>query len=74
MHTVEESNVEHISREKPELERSHSEPRKYLGRGTHDEPYVVDWDADDVENPYNWPKRRKWAITFQVSEPVICDL
>ncbi|KAI0362712.1 MFS general substrate transporter [Trametes cingulata] len=40
---------------------------KYPGRGTHADPHVVDWDLGDPENPYNWPKRRKWAITLQVA-------
>lgn len=42
-------------------------PRTYLGRGTNDDPYVVDWDLNDPEDPYNWSKPRKWAITMQVS-------
>ena len=46
---------------------THNEVRKYSGSGTYEDPYVVDWDVGDVENPYNWPKSRKWAITFQVN-------
>jgi hypothetical protein len=38
----------------------------YAGAGTRDDPFVVDWDAGDAENPYNWPTARKAAITAQV--------
>lgn len=41
--------------------------RKYPGRGTHEDPYIVDWDIGDAENPFNWSKTRKWCITAQVS-------
>ena len=40
---------------------------KYPGRGTAEDPYVVDWDLGDPENPFNWPSLRKWIITLQVS-------
>ena len=39
---------------------------KYQGSGTHTDPYVVDWELGDPENPFNWSRRRKWAITAQV--------
>lgn len=42
-------------------------PSHYPGRGTIADPYLVDWDLGDPENPYNWPTRRKWLITSQVS-------
>ncbi|KAH9901139.1 MFS general substrate transporter [Cubamyces lactineus] len=42
-------------------------PLKYPGRGTHADPYVVDWDLADPENPFNWSSRRRWAITFQLA-------
>ncbi|KAI0807268.1 MFS general substrate transporter [Fomes fomentarius] len=35
--------------------------------GTHADPYVVDWDLGDAENPYNWSSTRKWAITAQLA-------
>lgn len=38
----------------------------YPGSGTAQDPYVVDWDKGDPEDPYNWSPRRKWAITLQV--------
>jgi hypothetical protein len=38
----------------------------YTGMGTVDDPYVVDWDLDDPEDPYNWAKPKKWLITAQV--------
>ncbi|RDB24165.1 Efflux pump FUBT [Hypsizygus marmoreus] len=39
----------------------------YPGNGTSDSPYIVDWDLDDPENPYNWTKARKWVITSQLA-------
>jgi len=39
----------------------------YPGSGTVDDPFVVDWEFGDPENPYNWPNRKKWTITAQVS-------
>ncbi|KAH9853982.1 MFS general substrate transporter [Lenzites betulinus] len=41
--------------------------KKFPGQGTHADPYVVDWDLGDPENPYNWSNRKKWAITFQLA-------
>lgn len=45
---------------------SRSKPSQYPGRGTKSDPYVVDWDLADVENPYNWTKFHKWVIIAQV--------
>ncbi|KAJ3476096.1 hypothetical protein NLI96_g11395 [Meripilus lineatus] len=39
----------------------------YPGSGTAQDPYVVDWDKGDPEDPYNWSPRRKWAITLQLA-------
>ncbi|EMD38651.1 hypothetical protein CERSUDRAFT_113828 [Gelatoporia subvermispora B] len=39
----------------------------YRGSGTHDDPYVVDWHPGDPENPYNWPKSKRWVITIQLA-------
>lgn len=44
-------------------------PTKYPGSGTPHDPYIVDWDSGDKENPYNWTNPRKWTITAQVSTP-----
>jgi len=44
---------------------------KYTGSGTANDPFVVDWDLKDPENPYNWFKFKKWIITAQVLHPVI---
>ncbi|GBE82449.1 Uncharacterized transporter [Sparassis crispa] len=40
---------------------------KYAGSGTHEDPYLVEWEAGDPENPYNWRNNRKWLITFQLA-------
>ncbi|RXW24192.1 hypothetical protein EST38_g1644 [Candolleomyces aberdarensis] len=44
-----------------------SAERTYAGIGTADDPYVVDWYLDDPEDPYNWPKPKKWLITAQLA-------
>ncbi|KAF8163013.1 major facilitator superfamily domain-containing protein [Crassisporium funariophilum] len=41
--------------------------RSYMGSGTQDDPYVVDWDLNDPEDPYNWPNLQKWIITAQLA-------
>lgn len=44
-----------------------STPEKaYTGSGSAADPHVVDWDLNDPEDPYNWPRARKWLITAQV--------
>ena len=48
----------------------------YPGDGTLENPFVVDWDRDDPENPYNWPKRSRWLLTCQVcnlTKPLMCE-
>ncbi|KAF9066857.1 MFS general substrate transporter [Rhodocollybia butyracea] len=40
---------------------------RYPGSGTAEDPYIVSWDEDDPENPYNWTKTRKWIITTQLA-------
>lgn len=40
---------------------------KYDGSGTREDPYIVNWEEGDPENPYNWPYSRKWLITFQLA-------
>lgn len=39
---------------------------KYPGRGTREDPFVVTWDDNDPENPFNWAKSRKWLVIMQV--------
>ena len=38
---------------------------QYPGRGTLEDPFIVDWDLGDPENPFNWSILRKWIITMQ---------
>ncbi|CAA7267626.1 unnamed protein product [Cyclocybe aegerita] len=42
-------------------------PRNYMGSGTAEDPYVVDWDLNDPEDPYNWPSVQRWFITAQLA-------
>ncbi|PPQ66843.1 hypothetical protein CVT26_009622 [Gymnopilus dilepis] len=39
----------------------------YDGSGSLADPYVVQWDLDDPDNPYNWPRLHKWLITSQLA-------
>ncbi len=39
----------------------------YEGKGTQDEPYLVDWIKDDPENPQHMSVVGKWALTVFVS-------
>ena len=48
-----------------DVELGKSESR-YPGGGTGENPFVVDWDPKDPENPFNWSRGRKWLITLQV--------
>ncbi|KZT11514.1 MFS general substrate transporter [Laetiporus sulphureus 93-53] len=41
--------------------------KRYPGSGTLEDPYVVDWDQGDPENPFNWKKSKKWVITIQLA-------
>lgn len=66
--------TEHVHFEQPrEVARSvhnHEEARdapRYRGEGTKESPFVVEWDIGDPEDPYNWPKSRKWPLTLLVS-------
>jgi hypothetical protein len=39
----------------------------YPGKGTDDEPFVVDWLPDDPENPMTWKQSYKWTVTMAVA-------
>lgn len=39
----------------------------YNGRGTEDDPFLVEFLKDDPENPMNWSQFRKWFITTIVT-------
>lgn len=62
-----------IEKQSPQLHRS---MQRYQGTGTPSDPFIVDWDLDDPEDPYNWTKPQKWLITMQVCLPpfVLFDL
>ncbi len=40
---------------------------KYPGRGSVDDPFVVDWLPDDPEDPMGWHQGYKWAVTMTVA-------
>ncbi|KAI0123872.1 major facilitator superfamily transporter [Xylariales sp. AK1849] len=35
----------------------------YMGKGTEEEPYIVDFLEDDPKNPMKFPQWKKWSIT-----------
>ncbi|KAK9780259.1 putative Major facilitator superfamily (MFS) profile domain-containing protein [Seiridium cardinale] len=37
------------------------------GRGTQEEPFLVEFQKNDLDNPMNWSKPRKWLITAIVT-------
>jgi hypothetical protein len=39
----------------------------YQGKGTEDEPYVIDWLEKDPENPMTWSGGYKWTVTMTVA-------
>jgi hypothetical protein len=41
-------------------------PCKYSGNGTADDPFIVDWDEKDPENPGEWSASRQWLLALQV--------
>lgn len=42
----------------------------YEGRGTEQDPYVVEFQEADPENPMNWGQTRKWFIAWIVTMSV----
>ncbi|CAG7853408.1 Uncharacterized MFS-type transporter C409.08 [Serendipita indica DSM 11827] len=44
----------------------------YRGQGTKEDPYIVDWDADDPADPYNWSRSRRWLLTGQLAFGTLC--
>ncbi|WVN85515.1 uncharacterized protein L203_100662 [Cryptococcus depauperatus CBS 7841] len=41
--------------------------KHYQGLGTVEDPYIVDWLPNDIEDPQNWPGVWKWFTIFVVS-------
>ena len=71
--TITEKDEEEITRRSSmkDPETPQDDGRKYPGRGTPEDPFVVDWDLGDPENPFNWSKLRKWIITLQVGASAV---
>ena len=42
----------------------------YDGRGTEEDPFVVEFRKEDPDNPMNWSQFRKWFITIIVTVSV----
>lgn len=52
------------------LERSVTRSRTH---GQYIDPKDLDWDGpDDKANPFNWPKKKKWAITATTAIVCLC--
>lgn len=45
-------------------------PHIYDGQGTVGDPFVVEFQKDDPDNPMNWSQPRKWFITTIVTSSV----
>lgn len=43
---------------------------EYSGKGTTDDPFIVEWEMNDKENPLNFSNTRKWIITSIVTVSV----
>jgi hypothetical protein len=39
----------------------------YLGEGTEEKPYIIDWLSNDPEDPQNWGTFFKWANILVVA-------
>lgn len=46
--------------------REGGHPARYAGQGTKENPYIVDWDENDPEYPFNWSRMKRWMLTYQV--------
>ncbi|KAK8864681.1 hypothetical protein IAR55_001933 [Kwoniella newhampshirensis] len=44
----------------------------YPGKGTIDEPYLVDFLPNDQTNPYNWSNMYRWGITGLIGVATLC--
>ena len=44
----------------------------HTGNGTEESPYIVSWDPDDPDDPYNWSRTYKWFITVQLALGTMC--
>ncbi|OCL07044.1 benomyl/methotrexate resistance protein [Glonium stellatum] len=40
---------------------------KYDGKGTEEDPYVVEWIEDDPRNPMRWPQVKKWTSALMMA-------
>jgi Ca2+/H+ antiporter len=40
---------------------------EYKGSGTEEDPYIVDWIAQDPRNPMHYGKLKRWSITAIVA-------
>jgi hypothetical protein len=58
--------------EPPETQDLGPDGSYFPGKGTSNDPYVVNWDLGEPQNPYNWTNKRKWIITAQVF--VMCTM
>lgn len=42
----------------------------YSGAGTEEDPFIVEFQKDDPDNPMNWSQFKKWYITAIVTMSV----
>ncbi|KAJ9093729.1 hypothetical protein QFC21_006325 [Naganishia friedmannii] len=44
----------------------------YPGKGTEEDPFIVDWLAEEKANPYNWKNSYKWLFTLVAAIVTLC--
>ncbi|KAJ5323216.1 MFS transporter [Penicillium atrosanguineum] len=54
----------------PSISQSDESQSQYSGKGTAEDPFIVEWRPDDKENPLNFSDARKWLITSIVTASV----
>ncbi|KAJ5780701.1 hypothetical protein N7457_005861 [Penicillium paradoxum] len=44
----------------------------YQGSGTEDDPYIVEWLENDLENPKNYSETLRWSVTALIATMTLC--
>ncbi|KAH7024535.1 putative MFS transporter [Microdochium trichocladiopsis] len=60
----------HSDSEAPTIASDVEKTHTYIGSGTEQDPFVVEFQKDDPSNPMNWSQSRKWFITAVVAMSV----
>ncbi|WVF71132.1 hypothetical protein IAT40_005929 [Kwoniella sp. CBS 6097] len=60
------------ARARPTLPHAQVSHFAYPGKGTIDEPFLVDFGPEDPTNPYNWSKKYRWFLTLLIGITALC--